>query len=72
MSTKFDYKKDLKESAIDAAILTTGVLTLAWAGSKAGVSKPTLSPTPENIAKIAVYLAATDMLKDYAKSQKWI
>ena len=70
--SKYDYKKDLKESLIDAAILTTGLYTLSWAGSKAGVSKPTFSFSADNIAKIGVYLTATDMARDYAKSQKWI
>ena len=70
--SKFDYKKELKDSMIDASLLTTGLYGLAWIGSKLGVSKPTLAVSAENIAKIAIYLTASDMLKDYLKQQKVI
>ena len=69
---KFDYKKELKESLIDASLLTVGIYSLAWDGSKVGISKATLAMTAENIAKIAIYLTASDMLKDYLKQQKII
>ena len=68
--SKFDYKKELKESLIDASLLTTGLYGLAWIGSKVGISKPTLAMTAENIGKIVIYLTAGDMLKDYLKQQK--
>ena len=70
--SKFDYKKELKESLIDASLLTTGIYGLAWAGSKLGISKPTLAMSAENIGKIVIYLTASDMLKDYLKQQKII
>lgn len=70
--SKFDYKKELKESLIDASLLTAGLYGLAWIGSKAGISKPTLVMSAENIGKIVVYLTASDMLKDYLKQQKII
>ena len=52
--------------------MTIGVFTLAWLGSKAGISKPNLAPSGENIAKVAVYAIATDAGIAYAKQQKWI
>ena len=70
--SKFDYKKELKDSMIDASLLTTGLYGLAWIGSKLGVSKPTLAVSAENIAKVVIYLKASDMLKDYLKQQKVI
>lgn len=70
--SKFDYKKELKDSLIDASLLTTGLYGLAWIGSKVGISKPTLAMSAENIGKIVVYLTASDMLKDYLKQQKII
>ena len=33
------YKKELKESLIDASLMTTGLLLLSFVGSKAGISK---------------------------------
>ena len=72
MSTKFDYKKELKDSLIDASLLSTGLYRLAWIGSKVGISKPTLAISVENIGKIVVYLTANDILKDYLKQQKII
>ena len=70
--SKFDYKKELKELLIDASLMSAGLYTLSWVGSKIGVSKPTLAMTAENIGKIIIYLTASDMLKDYLKSQKII
>ena len=61
--SKFDYKKELKDSLIDASLLTTGVYSLAWLGSKLGISKPTLAMSAENIGKIVIYLTASDCLK---------
>ena len=70
--SKFDYKKELKESLIDASLLTVGIYGLAYGGSKIGISKPTLAMSAENIAKIVIYLTASDMLKDYLTQQKII
>ena len=70
--SKFDYKKELRDSLIDASLLTVGIYDLAWSGSKVGISKPTLAMSAENIAKIVIYLTASDMLKDYLKQQKII
>ena len=41
--SKFDVKKELKESLIDAGLLTAGLYTLAWVGSKLGVQKPSFA-----------------------------
>ena len=68
--SKFDYKNELKQSLIDASLLTVAIYGLAYAGSKIGVSKPTLAFSAENIGKIVIYLTAGDMLKDYLKQQK--
>jgi len=68
--SKIDYKKELKESLIDASLLTVGIYGLAWGGSKVGISKPTLALSAENIGKIGIYLAASDMIKDYLKQRK--
>ena len=70
--SKFNYTKELKESLIDAGLLTAGLYTLAWAGSKLGIQKPSFGMSAENILKIAAYLTASDMIKDYAKQQKII
>jgi len=70
--SKYDYKKELKDSLIDACLLGAGIFTLAWVGSKAGISKPNLSFSAENAGKIVIYLTASDMVKDYAKQQKII
>ena len=70
--SKFDYKKELKQSLLDASLLTVAIYGLAYAGGKIGVSKPTLAASAENIEKIAFYLTAGDMLKDYLKQQKII
>ena len=72
MSTKFNYKKELKDSLIDAALKTTSLYGLAWIGSKVGISKPTLTMSAENIGKIGGYLAVSDMLIDYLKQSKII
>ena len=70
--SKFNIQKELKESLIDAALLTTGLYAISWAGSKIGVSKPSLAMSAENIIKVVLYLTASDMLKNYAKEQKII
>ena len=70
--SKFNIQKELKESLIDAALLTTGLYAISWAGSKAGIAKPTLAMSAENIAKVIIYLTASDTLKEYAKAQKII
>ena len=72
MPTKFDYKKELKDSLIDASIMTAGLCGLAWVGSKVGVSKPTLALSAENIGKIVIFLTASDLIKDYLKKEKII
>jgi hypothetical protein len=66
------YTKEIKESVIDGSLMTLGIFTLAWIGSKLGMSKPTLNLSGENIAKLAVYAAATDAAIDYAKKNKYI
>ena len=68
--SKFNMQKELKESLIDAALLTTGLYGISWAASKAGISKPSLAMNAENIAKVVIYLTAADVVKDYAKQQK--
>ena len=68
--SKFNYKKELKKSLIDASLMTAGPWGLAWIGSQVGVSKPTLAMSAENIGKIVIYLTASDMLKDYLKHEK--
>ena len=70
--SKFDVKKELKESLIDAGLLTAGLYAISWIGSKVGVQKPSFAMSAENIGKIVVYLTASDMIKDYAKQQKII
>ena len=70
--SKFDYKKELKDSLIDASLLTVGIYSLAFGGSKIGISKPTLAWSAENIATIVIYLTCCDMLKKYLKQQKII
>ena len=70
--SKIDWNKELKDSLIDASLLTAGVFGLSWVGSKVGIAKPNLSMTAENIGKFAIYLTVSDVLKDYAKRQKWI
>ena len=68
--SKYDYKKELKDSLIDACYLTVGIFSIAWAGSKVGISKPTFSVTPENIGKIGTYLTAADMIYSSLKHYK--
>ena len=70
--SKFDYKRELKQSLIDASLLTVGIYGLAWGDSKIGVSKPTLAMSAENIRKIVIYLSASEILIDYLKQQKVI
>ena len=68
--SKFNIQKELKESLIDAALLTSGLYAISWAGVKIGISKPSLAVSAENIAKVVIYLTAADVVKDYAKRQK--
>lgn len=70
--SKFDWKKDIKQSLIDASLITTAIYGLAWLGSKAGVAKPTLSFTAENALKVYGYAVVADVALDYAKNEKWI
>ena len=70
--SNYDYKKEFKESVIDACLLTVGLEAFSLIGSKIGIPKPTLALSAENIGKIVIYLTASDMLKDYLKQQKII
>ena len=70
--SKFNYTKELKESLIDAGLLTAGLYAISWVGSKLGIQKPSFAMSAENIGKIVVYLTASDMIKDYVKQQKII
>ena len=70
--SKYDYQKELKESLIDASIMSVGLYGLSWIGSKVGIQKSTLATSVENIGKIVIYLTASDMLKDYLKQQNII
>ena len=72
MSSKYDYQKELKESLIDASIMSVGLYGLSWIGSRVGIQKPTLTVNMENIGKIVIYLMISDMLKDYLKQQNII
>ena len=72
MSKTIDYKKELRDSILDAAYLTGGLYAVSWGLSKLGIQKPPFSITAENIGKIVIYLAGADMLKDYLKQQKII
>ena len=67
-----DWKKDIKESAIDGALMTTGLYAFSMIGAKIGLGKPTLSINAENLGKFFIYAALTDALIAYAKDQKWI
>ena len=70
--SKFNIQKELKDSLIDAALLTGGLFGISWIGSKIGISKRSLAMRAENIGKIILCLTAADMAKDYAKQQKII
>ena len=61
----------MKDSLIDASLLTVGIYELSWVGSKIRVSKPTLAMSAENIGKIVIYLTASDMIKEYLKQYKY-
>ena len=60
MLSRFSYK-EIKELEIDASPTTVGVLTLAYIGSKIGVSRPTLAPTIEDATKFGTYVAGADL-----------
>ena len=66
--SKFDYKKELKES-IGVGIVNTGALM--GVGYAMGNSRPSLAPNFKNFAIIVGVIAAGDMLYDYGKQQKW-
>ena len=69
--SKYDYSKELKDSLMDAAYLTRGIYAFILGFIKSGISKPSLSMSGENIAKmLMIYLTAADMLKDYLKHRK--
>ena len=67
-----DYTKEIKQSVIDGTLMTIGIYTIAWMGSKIGVSKPSLSMTFENMAKFVAYAAIADAAIDYEKKNKYI
>ena len=67
--SKFDWKKDLKESLIDASIMTIGLYGISWIGTKAGIPKPNFSMTAENVGKVGIYLTIADIAKEYVKTQ---
>ena len=67
-----DWKKDIKQSVVDGALMTTGLVTLAWVGSKAGIAKPSFAPTGENLIKLFIFVSAAEVGISYAKDKKWI
>ena len=67
-----DWKKDIKQSMMDAVVVTSIIYGLSWAASKAGVSKPTFTLTAENVVKIWAYTTVGDDTLAYAKEEKWI
>ena len=67
-----DWKKDIKQSVVDGVLMTTGLITVAWVGSKAGILKPSFAPTGENLIKLFIYASAADAGISYAKEKKWI
>ena len=64
--------KDIKQSVVDGALMTSGLISLAYIGSKAGIAKPSFAPTGENLIKLFIYAAAVDAGINYAKKKKWI
>ena len=66
--SKFDYKKELKESIGDG-ILKSSILI--GTGYVMGNNKPSLSLNFKNFAIIAAVIAGGDVLYDYGKQQKW-
>jgi xanthine/uracil/vitamin C permease (AzgA family) len=71
MST-YDWKKELKASAIDGVLFTIGIFGLAWIGSKMSIPKPSLDPSGKSIGKFIIYAGITDASIAYMKEQKWI
>ena len=67
-----DWKKDIKQSVVDGSLMTFGLVSIAWAGSKLGISKHSFAPTCENLIKFFIYASATDVETSYAKKKKWI
>ena len=66
-----DYTKEIKDSVIDGTLVTIGIYSIAWIGSKIGVSKPSLSISFENIAKFVAYATIADAAINYAKKKKY-
>ena len=67
-----DWNKDIKQSVVDGSLMTAGLVTLAWVGSKAGIAKPSFSASGENLSKLFIYTSAVDAGIHYAKEKKWI
>ena len=67
MTTKYDPKKDLQDSAIDAAWLTGGLAIVNFSLKALG-ARPIFGNTIENYGKLYGGLVTADMLKDYIKS----
>ena len=68
MTTKYDPKKELKDSVVDAAWLTGGLAVLNLSLKSLG-TRPIFANTTENLGKLYGGLVAVDMLKDYIKTQ---
>lgn len=67
MTTKYDPKKDLQDSAKDALWLTGGLAIVNFSLKALG-ARPIFGNTIENYGKLFGGLTASDMLKDYIKS----
>ena len=68
MTTKYDPKKELKDSLVDAAWLKGGLAVLNLS-LKSLRTRPIFANTTENLGKLYGGLVAVDMLKDYIKTQ---
>ena len=69
MTTKYDPKKDLKDSAVDAVWLTRGVAIVNFSLKALG-ARPIFGNTVENYGKLYGGLVTVDMLKDCIKTLK--
>ena len=67
MTTKYDPKKDLQDSVIDAAWLTGGLAIVNFSLKALG-ARPIFGNTIENYGKLYGGLITGDILKDYIKS----
>lgn len=67
MTTKYDPKKDLQDSIVDAAWLTGGLAIVNFSLKALGV-RPIFGNTIENYGKLYGGLVTVDMLKDYIKT----